>query len=231
LYIKIMYVPQHVRHHIRHKLAAYTSCYSTNTSLIANMGAACSPSISSLGALLLFSTLYVVATGSEITVNSNDQNVIFAACKTVGGGSAFFDVEFCMSALGSDGRSYSADSYSNFSAIAVDLVTASATSTAAKINGLLVKDSGAKDDAATTRCLSSCRPLYGGILQRQPGCAAAVKDGKFGEATASLEKSAAAAKECEAGFGRNKVASPLTVEDDSAFKLAKLAVALLRFAV
>ena len=67
-------------------------------------------------------------------------------------------------------------------------------------------------------------------MGRGPGCAAAVKGGRFTEATASLERSAAAARECEEGFRKSNAASPVTAEGDDAFKLAKLAVALLRFA-
>ncbi|KAL6870997.1 hypothetical protein ACP4OV_014845 [Aristida adscensionis] len=116
---------------------------------------------------------------------------------------------------------------------AVDLVTANATSTAAKIDGLLTPGgSGGGDDGggdATARCLRSCRALYGGIVRRQPGCAAAVNAGEFDEANRSLEASASAARECEDGFGESGVASPVE-EDDCAFKLAKLAVALLALA-
>ncbi|KAE8805192.1 putative invertase inhibitor [Hordeum vulgare] len=98
------------------------------------------------------------------------------------------------------------------------------TSTKAKIGGLL---DGKTADAATAQALRSCQVLYDGILQRQPGSAAAVKGGKFSEAISSLEKSAAAAKECEDGFSKSHVASPVTVENSNAFQLAKLAVGLL----
>ncbi|GJM87725.1 hypothetical protein PR202_ga03710 [Eleusine coracana subsp. coracana] len=155
---------------------------------------------------------------------------LLPVCKTVGGGSYYFDVQFCLSALGSDDRSLNAERYRDFSAIAVELVTANATSTAAKIDGLIRGGRGGNNDEAMKRCLRSCQVLYRGILQRQPGCAAAMKDGKFSDATASLEKSATAAKECEGGFGRSNVTSPVLAEDDCVFKLAKLAVALLRFA-
>ncbi|KAK3136039.1 hypothetical protein QOZ80_5BG0427160 [Eleusine coracana subsp. coracana] len=104
---------------------------------------------------------------------------------------------------------------------------ANVTSTAAMIDGLLQKGGG---DASTTKCLRSCQALYRGVVGRQPGCAAAVKKGKYGEAKSSLEQSASAVKECEDGFGRSHVASPLTVEDDNTFQLAKLAVALLPYA-
>ncbi|KAF7043277.1 hypothetical protein CFC21_052661 [Triticum aestivum] len=172
--------------------------------------------------LLLFSVLLAPA-------RSASDQMILAACKTVGGGSTYFDVTFCLEALGSAGGS---GGYQDLAAVAVDLLATNATSTEAKIDRLLgcggveVK----ADDAALARCLRSCQSLYGGIVDDGPACTAAVKGGRFGEATAILEKAAAAAKECEGGFEKRRAASPLTAEDDDAFKLAKLAVALLRFA-
>ncbi|KAI5001608.1 hypothetical protein ZWY2020_026258 [Hordeum vulgare] len=123
----------------------------------------------------------------------------------------------------SDPRTAHGATYQDLAAIAVDLLTANATSTKAKIGGLL---DGKTADAATAQALRSCQVLYDGILQ-QPGSAAAVKGGKFSEAISSLEKSAAAAKECEDGFSKSHVASPVTVENSNAFQLAKLAVGLL----
>ncbi|CAN6348862.1 unnamed protein product [Urochloa humidicola] len=154
---------------------------------------------------------------------------ILPVCKTVGGGSVFFDVQFCVEALGSDGRSANAGAnYHTYAVIAADLLTANATATAAKIAGLLLRER----DATTTRCLRSCQALYGGVVRRpqKSGCAAAVRGRKGGEATRCLEEAASAAAECEDGFVRSKVASPVTMENDDAFKLAKLAVALLRMA-
>jgi len=155
------------------------------------------------------------------------------ACKTVGGGSQFFDVQFCLAALGSDGRSVShCMDYQAYSVIAADLLAANVTATAAKIDGLL-QDSGGRDgggvdvDEATARCLRSCQALYGGTVRRQPSCAAAVRGVRKGEATRCLEEAAAAAKQCEDGFQRSKAASPVTAENQNAFMLAKLAVALL----
>ncbi|XP_066336444.1 uncharacterized protein [Miscanthus floridulus] len=155
------------------------------------------------------------------------------ACKTVGGGSQFFDVQFCLAALGSDGRSVShCMDYQAYSFIAADLLAANVTATAAKIDGLL-QDSGGRDgggvdvDEATARCLRSCQALYDGTVRRQPGCAAAVRGVRKGEATTCLEEAAAAAREREDGFQRSKAASPVTAENQSAFMLAKLAVALL----
>lgn len=154
------------------------------------------------------------------------------ACKTVGGGSEFFDVQFCLAALGSDGRSVShCMDYQAYSVIAADLLAANVTATAAKIDGLL-RDGGGDDDGgvddATARCLRSCQALYSGTVRRQPGCAAAVRGVRKGEATTCLEEAAAAAKECEDGFQRSKAESPVTAENQDAFMLAKLAVALLR---
>jgi hypothetical protein len=149
---------------------------------------------------------------------------ILAACKTVGGGSTYFDVQFCEGALGSVAGSGAPLDYQAFGGLAVGLLADNATSTKAKID-LLLGGGGVKlksqDDVAVTRCLQSCQSLYGGIVAGGPPCTA--------EATAILEKAAAAAKACEDGFGKIKAASPLSVEDDDAFKLAKLGVALLRF--
>ncbi|KAF7053277.1 hypothetical protein CFC21_061247 [Triticum aestivum] len=177
--------------------------------------------------LLLFSVLLAAAEAPAPARSASDQ-IILAACKTVGGGSTYFDVTFCLGALGSAG---SAAGYQDLAAVAVDLLATNATSTEAKIDRLL-GGSGVKvkpGDAALARCLRWCRSLYGGIVDDGPASTAAVKGGRFGEATAILEKAAAAAKECEGGFEKSKAASPLTAEDDDAFKLAKLAVALLRF--
>ncbi|XP_062183175.1 uncharacterized protein LOC133887249 [Phragmites australis] len=186
------------------------------------MSAAAS-SFSSVSAILLYA-LFFGGTHTEATADVVPS--ILPVCKTVGGGSTFFDVQFCVEALGSDGRSANAGmNYRAYSIIAIDLLTANATSTATKIDGLLREGGGEGD--ATTRCIRSCQALYRGIVQRQPGCAAAVKDKRDGEAVMCMEESASAAKECEDGFGKRKVASPVAMEDDDAFKLAKLAVALL----
>ena len=163
-------------------------------------------------------------------------NMILAACKTVGGGSTYFDVKFCVEALGSVAGA-GVLNCEDLAAVSVDLLATNATSTEAKIERLLgdggvrlkLKTEEEDYDATVARCLRSCQSLYGGIVDSGPACTAAVKGGRFGDATAILEKAAAAAKECEDGFWKSNAASPLTPEDDHAFKLAKLAVALLRF--
>ena len=167
------------------------------------------------------------------TSSAFDQ-MILAACKTVGGGSTYFDVQFCEEALGSVAGGGESLNYQVFAGLAVGLLVDNATSTEARIDRLLRGGGGARlkteDHGAVARCLLSCRSLYGSIVDNGPAYIAAVNSGKFGEATASLEKAAADAKECEDGFGKNKVDSPLSAEDDNAFKLAKLGVALLGFA-
>jgi hypothetical protein len=50
----------------------------------------------------------------------------------------------------------------------------------------------------------------------------------FQEAISSLEKSASAVKECQDGFGKSNVTSPLSVENDDTFQLAELIVLLIR---
>jgi pectinesterase inhibitor-like protein len=174
---------------------------------------------SSTTMFVLFSLFFAASQTQQATAIS-----ILAACKTVGGGSDYVGIQFCMSALGSDARSANAHSYQDFAIVAVDLLTANVTSTKNKIDGLL---RGGAQSAATARCLRSCQGLYGDIAHGLPGCAAAVKSSKFAEATSSLEKWAGSAKACENGFVKSSVASPVTAEDDNAFELAKLAVALI----
>uniref|UniRef100_A0A0D3GZ70 Pectinesterase inhibitor domain-containing protein n=1 Tax=Oryza barthii TaxID=65489 RepID=A0A0D3GZ70_9ORYZ len=99
--------------------------------------------------LMILPLLFVVAAlPAEVTVTGD--GILLPSCKTVGGGSTYFDVQFCLDALGS--------------------------------------------------------------------------------ARSSLEESAAAARRCEDGFRGGNATSPVTAEDDAAFKLAKLGVALLGFA-
>ncbi|WVZ88148.1 hypothetical protein U9M48_034696 [Paspalum notatum var. saurae] len=187
-------------------------------------------SSSSVSIAILLSALLVAGTHAEVT--SDVPSTLLPACKTVGGGSAFFDVEFCVAALGSDGRSANAGaSYHTYSVVAADLLAANATATAAKISRLLREGGVGGEDAATARRLRlrSCQALYGGVVRAQPACAAAVRATRKGEATACLERAASAVRECEDGFGKSKVASPVTAENDAGFKLAKLAVALLRY--
>ncbi|KAG8087073.1 hypothetical protein GUJ93_ZPchr0010g10665 [Zizania palustris] len=163
-------------------------------------------------------------------------NILLPSCKTVGGGSTYFDVQFCLDALGSVGAGADAGSYQDLAAVAVGLLTANATATSAKIGRLLREGGGGggggggRVDAATARSLQLCRALYAGIAQRQPACAASVRGGRFGDAKSLLEKSAAAAEECEDRLRSGKATSPVTADDDAAFKLAKLGVALLNFA-
>lgn len=170
--------------------------------------------------------------GGHTKVTANVLYIV-PVCKTIGGGSNYFDVQICLGALGSDARSAGADmDYHTYAIIAADLLTANATSTAAKIAGLIPREAGGGgrdyDDDATVRGLRSCQALYAGIVQRQPSCAAAIKDGRNDEAVSSLERSASAAKECEDGFVRNNAPSPVTAEDDNAFKLGKIVVALIK---
>ncbi|KAF8648280.1 hypothetical protein HU200_064857 [Digitaria exilis] len=183
------------------------------------------PSASSPFVVFLFALLQVSATHTKAQADRVDP--LLPVCKTVGGGSTYFGVDFCMSALGSDNRAHHDEGYGALSIIAVDLVAANATSTGAKITGLLKKAAGKEDDDAS---LLSCQALYSGILDLLPGCTAAINGGKFDRAALSLEKAASAANECEDQFRSHSEASPLTVENGFAFKLAKLAVALLRFA-
>ncbi|CAM0874367.1 unnamed protein product [Alopecurus aequalis] len=181
------------------------------------------------------SLMSVVSVLLLLLPTSSASNEILAACKTVGGGSTYFGVQFCQEALGSVAGGNVSMDYQVFAGLAVGLLADNATSTTAKIDRLLRGGGGgvkvnAEDEGAVARCLLSCRSLYGGIVDGGPACTAAVKAGKFAEATAILEKAAAAAKACEDRFGKNKASSPLSAEDDDAFMLAKLGVALIGFA-
>jgi pectinesterase inhibitor-like protein len=175
--------------------------------------------------ILFFFLSAVLFSGPHTQVTAG-VDFVLPVCKSACGGDQYVGIQFCVDTLRSDGRSRNTSDTKEFVVVAVDHLTASATSTKAKIDGLLRGKANGR--SATTPCLQSCQALYQGILGLQPACAAAVKDGKFAEATISLEKSAAAAKECESLFGQSHVTSPLTAEDDNAFQLAKLGVALIR---
>jgi len=143
-------------------------------------------SSSSLFVVFLLALLASAATHTEVQADRIDPLLPF--CKTISSGST---VEFCMSALGSDNRSRDAGGYSALSIIAVDLLAANATSTGAKIGGLLKKAGGGKYDA-TTMYLQSCQSVYTSIVGLMPGCAAAIKGGEFDRAALILERAASA---------------------------------------
>uniref|UniRef100_A0A0D9XNR0 Pectinesterase inhibitor domain-containing protein n=1 Tax=Leersia perrieri TaxID=77586 RepID=A0A0D9XNR0_9ORYZ len=65
------------------------------------------------------------------------------------------------------------------------------------------------------------------MLQAQSSVFYNVQAGRFPEAMSALEKSAGTVEECEDGFGKSNVKPLLAVEDDDAFRLAKLAALLL----
>jgi len=122
---------------------------------------------------LMMGVLLLAAAGQVAAVP-----YILPVCKSIGGGSSFFDVQFCLEALGSDQRTFDADmTYRNFSVVAADLLTANATSTAAKIDALLPKGGG----GATVRGLRSCQALYGGIVQRRLRCRHQGAEGRGGD--------------------------------------------------
>ncbi|KAG2555645.1 uncharacterized protein LOC120686531 [Panicum virgatum] len=168
-------------------------------------------SSSSLFVVFLLALLASAATHTEVQADRIDPLLPF--CKTISSGSH-------------DDRSRDAGGYSALSIIAIDLLAANATSTGAKIGGLLKKAGGGKYDA-TTMYLQSCQSVYTSIVGLMPGCAAAIKGGEFDRAALILERAAGAVKGCEELFRDHNLTSPSTVEDDSAFKLAKLAVALI----
>uniref|UniRef100_A0A0E0F264 Pectinesterase inhibitor domain-containing protein n=1 Tax=Oryza meridionalis TaxID=40149 RepID=A0A0E0F264_9ORYZ len=178
-----------------------------------------------VSALFLLAVLLIAASQLAAGIYS----AVYGACKTIAGGSGLIGVTFCIDALSSDNRSSNVSSYKEFAVIAVDLLTANATSTKSKIDAMLRSSGGGGGGGdATTRCLKSCQAVYGGILQAQAAVGAAVKGGRFQEAISSLEKSASAVKECQDGFGKSNVTSPLSVENDDTFQLAELIFLLIR---
>uniref|UniRef100_J3MSA0 Pectinesterase inhibitor domain-containing protein n=1 Tax=Oryza brachyantha TaxID=4533 RepID=J3MSA0_ORYBR len=99
---------------------------------------------------LLLQLLFAAATAPAEATGG----ILLPSCKTVGGGSTYFDVQFCLDALGSVGAGADARSYQDLAAVAVGLLAANATSTSARIDGLLRGGVGIrKVDAATARCL------------------------------------------------------------------------------
>ena len=115
------------------------------------MAMAAAAYLSSASAILLYAALFFAGALAEpgaTKVATSEVPSTLPVCKTVGGGSTFFDVQFCQEALGSDGRSANAGTnYGTYSVIATDLLTANATSTAIKIDGLLRERAGKDDDA------------------------------------------------------------------------------------
>ncbi|CAN6165804.1 unnamed protein product [Urochloa humidicola] len=153
-------------------------------------------------------------------ISGEPPSVVPSACQrayAVGGGS--FTEEFCLSAL--TGHSAGAADYGDLALIAVDLVTANATSTEAKIDSLL-GGSGAASEG-----LRSCRALYDTVVHvYQPDARAAVKDGKYVDAKLYLSKTAQVPVECGKWFEQQNVASPVHQEDGYLANLANLAIAL-----
>lgn len=175
--------------------------------------------------VLLFALLFS-ANHNEV-VEADAVDPLLPICQTVGGRS-HVAVDFCIAALGADKRSHDVvASYRNLSAIAVDLLTDNVTATASKIDDLLRKGGIAGGGVVATRILLSCQSLYTDIVGRQDACAESVKGGSFRLAQRYLWLTANAVKQCEGGFRDSHVASPVKVEDENAFKLARLAIGLL----
>lgn len=174
--------------------------------------------------LMILPLLFVVAAlPAEVTVTGD----ILASCRP---SAASHLRQFCLDALGSVGAGAGARSYRDLAAVAVGLLTANATSTSVKIDALLRGGGGGGRWTPPRRgaCgrAGRCTPASrGGSRLRRGG-----EGGRLGEARSSLEESAAAARRCEDGFRGGNATSPVTAEDDAAFKLAKLGVALLGFA-
>uniref|UniRef100_A0A0D9XNQ8 Pectinesterase inhibitor domain-containing protein n=1 Tax=Leersia perrieri TaxID=77586 RepID=A0A0D9XNQ8_9ORYZ len=162
---------------------------------------------------------FLLAAASQPQLVTSINSFLYGACKTIAGGSGLIAVTFCIDALSSDSRSSNVSSYKEFAVIAVDLLTTNATATKSKIDGLLRNGGGARRHDDTVP------PV---MPDGQAAVGNAVKGGSFQEAISSLDKPASAVKECQNGFGKSNVASPLTAENDDAFQLAELIVLLIR---
>ncbi|GJM88097.1 hypothetical protein PR202_ga04123 [Eleusine coracana subsp. coracana] len=179
----------------------------------------------SASALLLFALLF--NTTKEVTADIN-VDPLLSTCKSIATANTYFDVEFCLSSLGSSNRSHHAKNGVELSSIALDLLAANVTSTLAKIHSLMRGNGGHyKGSNESLVYLYLCRIQYIFIQGEEAYCIAAIKDGKFNIAISHLEKSTSYVKECEDGYSKGNITSPLTTEDNNAFKLVKLAAALL----
>nr|TKW31449.1 hypothetical protein SEVIR_2G107100v2 [Setaria viridis] len=165
----------------------------------------------------LLSILLVVS-----DVSGEPPSVVPSACKrayAASGGS--FTEDFCLSAF--NGHSAGAADNADLALIAVDLATANATATEAKIDTLL----GGSGAGALSEGLGLCRELYNSVVHvYQPKCHAAVKDGRYVDGKLCLRRTAQAPVECERWFEQRNVSSPVTREDETLAKLANLAIAL-----
>jgi pectinesterase inhibitor-like protein len=167
----------------------------------------------------LLSVLFVVS-----DVSGEPPSVVPSACKSAyaaGGGS--FTEDFCLSAL-NNGHSAGAADNADLALIAVDLTTANATATEAKIDTLL----GSSSAGEVSEGLLLCRELYDAVVHvYQPQCHAAGKDGRYVDGKLCLRRTVQAPVECERWFEQQQnISSPVTKEDDNLVKLANLAIAL-----
>ncbi|XP_066396005.1 uncharacterized protein [Miscanthus floridulus] len=190
---------------------------------MASSSSSTNPSNTIIALLVLLMTTILSA---EPPVAGEPPSVVPFACKdafAAGGGT--FTEDFCLSTLQGSKSSVGAADYDDLALVAVDLVTANATVTKAKIDALLASNN--ISGAAVVEGLQSCRALYGTVVrQYQPECRAAVKDGRYGDGKACLGRTAQAAGTCELWFQQRKVASPVAREDAVLANLANLAIAL-----
>ena len=159
---------------------------------------------------------------AALDVAGEPPSVVPSGCKfaaAAGGGT--FTEDFCLSAL--TGHSVGATDYGDLALFAVDLATANATATEAKIDALLAGGGG----GALADGLRACRSLYDAVVHvYQPECHAAVEKRRFVDGKLCLRRTARAPVECERGFEQRGVPSPVAAEDDDLAKLANLAIAL-----
>lgn len=146
---------------------------------------------SSINGVSILFLLAVLLPASQLAAGID--SALYGACKTVAGNSGVVSVTFCIDALSSDNRSHDAAGFKDYAVVTVDLITANATSTKSKIDGILQNGGGGGAGDAKRRCLQSCQAAYAGVLRAQPAIVADVQGGRLPEAISALEKSASGA--------------------------------------
>jgi pectinesterase inhibitor-like protein len=139
--------------------------------------ASTNPSNTIIALLVLLMTTTIFSAPPPVA--GEPPSVVPFACKdaTAAGGGTFTE-DFCLSTLQGSKSSVGAADYTDLALVAVELATANATATEAKIDTLLASNN--ISGAVVVEGLQSCRVLYGTVVrQYQPECRAAVKDGRY----------------------------------------------------
>lgn len=142
-------------------------------------------------------------------------------CKAVAGGDPNIKYDFCVAALKSDPSSSSADN-KELAIIATRLSVTNATSTKAKIDGLLK----GSPEAKTTECLKTCLELYTDLIPTLNESVDSIRSGQYGDAKTQLSAALDKPATCEDTFSESKVPSPLAQEDANSKQLSTIALAI-----